>query len=83
MTLLVLGSIVKGPRGPVIDMALIACANLSLSSMCVFHYKWFYKGKYIEAKNQYSYRWNDPKINIKWPIKKPILSKRDQNSKLI
>ena len=33
MTLLVLGSIVKGPRGPVIDMALIACANLSLSSM--------------------------------------------------
>ena len=60
-----------------------ANAHLCLSKECVFHYKWFYKGKYIEAKNQYSYRWNDPKINIKWPIKKPILSKRDQNSKLI
>jgi dTDP-4-dehydrorhamnose 3,5-epimerase len=60
-----------------------ANAHLCLSKECVFHYKWFYKGKYVEAKNQYSFKWNDPKINIKWPIKKPILSKRDQNSKFI
>jgi|TARA_B100000795_G_C22562639_1_gene346953 dTDP-4-dehydrorhamnose 3,5-epimerase len=57
-----------------------ANAHLSLSSICVFHYKWSYKGKYIESKKQHSYRWNDPKINIKWPIKKPILSKRDKSS---
>ena len=60
-----------------------ANAHLCISKECVFHYKWFYKGKYIEAKKQFSYRWNDPKINIKWPTKKPILSKRDQNSNFL
>ena len=60
-----------------------ANGHLCLSSTCVFHYKWSYRGKYIGAKKQKSYRWNDPKLNIKWPIKKPILSKRDQSSKFI
>ena len=60
-----------------------ANAHLCLSSKCVFHYKWYYKGKYIDSDKQKSYRWNDPKIKIKWPIKKPILSKRDKRSKLL
>ena len=60
-----------------------ANGSLTLSSDSVFHYKWSYKGKYIDEKKQKSYRWNDPKININWPIKKPILSKRDQDSKYI
>ena len=60
-----------------------ANGHLCLSDECVFHYKWSYKGKYIDAGKQNSYRWNDPKLNIKWPIKKPILSKRDKNSKLL
>ena len=60
-----------------------ANAHLCLSRKCVFHYKWYYKGKYIDAKKQMSFRWNDPKIRIKWPIKKPILSIRDKTSKLL
>jgi len=60
-----------------------ANAHLCLSSFCIFHYKWSYSGKYIDAKKQKSYQWNDPKIKIKWPIKKPILSKRDKKSKLL
>ena len=60
-----------------------ANAHLCLTDFCIFHYKWSYKGKYIDAKQQKSYRWNDPKFKIRWPIKKPILSFRDQNSKLI
>ena len=60
-----------------------ANAHLCLTDLCIFHYKWSYKGKYIDAKEQKSYRWNDPKFKIKWPIKKPILSFRDKNSKLI
>ena len=60
-----------------------ANAHLCLSNKCVFHYKWYYKGKYIDSDKQKSYRWNDPKIKIKWPIRKPILSKRDKKSKLI
>jgi len=60
-----------------------ANAHLCLSKKCVFHYKWSYKGRYIEAGKQNSYRWNDPKIKIRWPIKKPILSSRDKNSQLL
>ena len=60
-----------------------ANAYLCLSDKCVFHYKWYYKGKYIDTNKQQSYRWNDPKIKIKWPIKKPILSRRDNKSKLL
>jgi len=60
-----------------------ANAHLCLSEKCVFHYKWYYKGKYIDSNKQQSYRWNDPKIKIKWPIKKPILSSRDKKSKLL
>jgi len=60
-----------------------ANAHLCLTDLCIFHYKWSYKGKYIDAKEQKSYRWNDPKFKITWPIKKPILSFRDKNSKLI
>ena len=60
-----------------------ANAHLCLSKICVFHYKWSYKGRYIGANKQNSYRWNDPKIKIRWPIKKPILSSRDKNSQLL
>ena len=60
-----------------------ANAHLCLSKICLFHYKWSYKGKYIDANKQKSYRWNDPKIKIKWPIKKPILSKRDKAAKIL
>ena len=60
-----------------------ANGHLCLSKVCLFHYKWSYKGKYIDAKKQKTYLWNDPKINIKWPIKKPILSKRDKEAKTI
>ena len=60
-----------------------ANAHLCLSKICIFHYKWSYKGKYVDATKQKSYRWNDPKFNIKWPIKKPILSKRDKKSETI
>ncbi len=60
-----------------------ANAYLCLSNECVFHYKWHYQGKYVDANKQTSIRWNDPKIKIKWPIKKPILSKRDKNAKFL
>lgn len=52
---------------------------LCLSKECVFHYKWSYKGIYFDAKNQFSLKWNDKRIKIKWPLQgKPILSNRDR-----
>ena len=60
-----------------------ANGHLCLSKVCVFHYKWFYKGRYLDAKKQKSYRWNEPKFKIKWPILNPILSQRDKKSKYL
>ena len=60
-----------------------ANGHLCLSKLCLFHYKLSYRGSYVNDKEQFSLRWNDPKINIKWNIKKPILSKRDKSSKLL
>lgn len=56
---------------------------LCLSKECLFHYKLSYKGKYIDQRKQFSIKWNDPKIKIKWPIKRPILSNRDKKTKLL
>ena len=60
-----------------------ANGHLCLTNKCLFHYKLSYRGKYNDAKDQFSLRWNDPKLNIKWKIKKPILSKRDKKAKLL
>ena len=60
-----------------------ANGHLCLTNKCLFHYKLSYRGKYIDAKEQFSLRWNDPKLKIKWKIKKPILSKRDKKAKLL
>jgi dTDP-4-dehydrorhamnose 3,5-epimerase len=50
-------------------------AHLVLSAKAVFHYKW---SEYFKPHGQFSYRWDDPRFGIRWPIKKPILSERDQ-----
>jgi len=60
-----------------------ANGHLCLSKECLFHYKLSYKGNYIDADKQFSLRWNDPKLKINWPIKKPILSNRDKRAKLL
>ena len=60
-----------------------ANGHLCLSKKCLFHYKLSYKGNYFGAKKQFSLKWNDPKLNIKWNTKNPILSSRDQRTKLL
>ena len=60
-----------------------ANGHLCLSKECLFHYKLSYKGAYVDINKQFSLRWNDPKLKIKWKIKNPIISTRDKNSKLI
>lgn len=51
------------------------CANahLILSNSCVFYYKWSYG-----YRKQSLIKWNDPKFNLKWRAKSPILSDRDK-----
>lgn len=55
-----------------------ANGHLCLSNECLFHYKFSYTGDYPDVNEQFSIKWNDKKINVKWPIADPILSKRDK-----
>lgn len=50
-------------------------AHLALTEKIVFHYK---QSEYYDPKGQFTYRWDDPRFNIWWPIKNPILSRRDE-----
>jgi dTDP-4-dehydrorhamnose 3,5-epimerase len=58
-----------------------ANGHLVMSEMGIFSYKQstLYKG----VGAQFTVRWDDPKINIFWPVKEPLLSSRDKNAKYI
>jgi dTDP-4-dehydrorhamnose 3,5-epimerase len=62
---------------------MFANGHLVLSQEATFFYKWAYSGNYPDVQDQFSLSWNDPKLNIHWPINNPILSDRDKNSKFI
>lgn len=56
-----------------------ANGHLCLTDNCVFHYKLSYKGKYSDVNEQKVIKWNDPRLKIKWPLKKNlIMSLRDK-----
>jgi len=48
--------------------------HLVLSDKAIFHYK---QSTYYNRAGQFTLLWNDPKLNIQWPINNPILSRRD------
>ena len=47
------------------------------SEFATYHYKLAYQGNYVDAEDQFTVAWNDPRININWPSNEPILSERD------
>lgn len=54
-------------------------AHYCLSEKVFFYYKWSHG--YIEPSEQYSVRWDSPKLNIKWNLEnEPVLSERDKKS---
>lgn len=50
-------------------------AHLALSERIIFHYK---QSTYYDPAAQFTRLWNDPELNVWWPIKNPILSQRDE-----
>lgn len=46
-------------------------------SNSIIHYKNLFNGDYIDHNKQFTFKWNDKKLKLPWPIKKPILSRRD------
>ena len=51
---------------------------LCLSDKCIVHYKC---SEYRHKESETTLHWRDQTVRIKWPIKKPILSKKDKNGK--
>jgi dTDP-4-dehydrorhamnose 3,5-epimerase len=49
--------------------------HLALSDMIIFSYK---QSCYYSPEDQFTYKWNDPRFNIWWPISTPMISQRDQ-----
>lgn len=54
--------------------------HLVLSEKAIFHYK---QSTYYNPKGQFTYKWDDPRFKIWWPVKNPILSQRDEAGKYV
>jgi dTDP-4-dehydrorhamnose 3,5-epimerase len=57
-----------------------ANGHLALSERIIFHYK---QSEYYDPSGQFSVRYDDPAFGIWWPIKAPILSRRDEAGKYV
>jgi dTDP-4-dehydrorhamnose 3,5-epimerase len=51
--------------------------HLVLSEAAIFHYK---QSAYYNREGQFTCRWDDPRFNIWWPTKQPLISQRDELS---
>jgi dTDP-4-dehydrorhamnose 3,5-epimerase len=54
--------------------------HLVLSETTIFHYK---QTSYYDPAGQFTYTWNDPRLNIWWPVKNPIISRRDEEGHFV
>lgn len=49
--------------------------HVALSEISIFGYK---QSEYYDPERQFTIVWNDPRFNIWWPVKNPIISQRDE-----
>lgn len=49
--------------------------HLVLSESAIFHYK---QTTYYNPKGQFTIKWNDPDLGLWWPIRNPMISRRDE-----
>lgn len=49
--------------------------HLVLSERAIFHYK---QNTYYNRDGQFTLIWNDPQLDLWWPVRDPIVSQRDQ-----
>ncbi|MDH5426713.1 MAG: dTDP-4-dehydrorhamnose 3,5-epimerase [Nitrospirota bacterium] len=49
--------------------------HVVLSNQAIFHYK---QTTYYNREGQFTVSWNDPALKIWWPVKQPIVSRRDE-----
>lgn len=51
--------------------------HVVLSESAIFHYK---QTTYYDRTGQFTILWNDPNFDFWWPVKNPILSRRDDGT---
>ena len=49
-----------------------------MSNSAVFSYKLAYDGDYSDVEQQFTLKWDDPRVSIDWPTGSPILQARDK-----
>ncbi len=54
--------------------------HLVLSESTIFHYK---QSTYYNPSGQFTYKWDEPRFNIWWPVSNPILSMRDVRGEFV
>lgn len=54
--------------------------HLVLSERATFSYK---QSEYYDPDRQFTLCWNDPELDIWWPIEQPVLSRRDQAGQFV
>lgn len=54
--------------------------HLVMSDMTIFHYK---QTTYYHPEGQFTYLWNDSRLKIWWPIKNPVVSRRDEEGRFV
>lgn len=51
--------------------------HVVLSKVAIFHYK---QSSYYNRAGQFTILWNDPELNLWWPVRNPIVSRRDEGN---
>jgi dTDP-4-dehydrorhamnose 3,5-epimerase len=54
--------------------------HVVLSEQAIFHYK---QTTYYNPKGQFTYKWDDPQLNLWWPVKNPLISQRDELGRFV
>lgn len=54
--------------------------HVVMSDKAIFHYK---QNTYYNPAGQFTILWNDPEYGMWWPVKNPILSRRDEAGRFI
>lgn len=54
--------------------------HVVLSEWAIFHYK---QSEYYDPSRQFTYRWDDARFGIWWPVERPLLSRRDQSGRFV
>jgi dTDP-4-dehydrorhamnose 3,5-epimerase len=54
--------------------------HVVLSEVAIFHYK---QSSYYNRPGQFTILWNDSTLNLWWPVRNPILSRRDEGNERV